>query len=115
MESKYNLIERIQGGLNNLKAEIENEINKYVQKKFPFEKILEEVIIPMYNKNFSNKELKEIIVFYSSPAGKKFYEILPSLAEENEARVMEFFITPLENESRKIYFNKLMKLESSIE
>ena len=39
-------------------------------------------IVPVYDKNFSEEELKEMIQFYQSPAGKKLVEKMPAVLQE---------------------------------
>ena len=50
-----------------------------------------EAITPVYDRHFSKEELKELITFYSSPAGKKIVKLMPTVLEESlEAALMYF-------------------------
>lgn len=51
-------------------------------KKKASEDSLIEMIIPIYDKYFSQEDIDGLIVFYESPAGKKFVSVLPDLTKE---------------------------------
>ena len=42
-------------------------------------------IVPVYDKNFSQEEIKETLRFYESPAGRHFLEIMPEVLRESQA------------------------------
>jgi uncharacterized protein len=44
---------------------------------------LVELIVPIYAKNFTSAELKELISFYQSPIGKKVVATLPAISQES--------------------------------
>jgi hypothetical protein len=46
---------------------------------------LEEPIIAIYDKNFSTDEIKQLVAFYQSPAGRKIVIQLPQLAQQSVA------------------------------
>lgn len=46
---------------------------------------LMEVIIPLYDKYFTEAELKEMIKFYQTPVGKKTIQVMPQLLQESMA------------------------------
>jgi uncharacterized protein len=41
------------------------------------------MIIPVYAKHFTEKEVKELIAFYKTPIGKKLVEKLPLISQES--------------------------------
>jgi hypothetical protein len=43
---------------------------------------LESVYVPLYDKYFAETELREIVTFYGTPAGRKMIAVLPSLMQE---------------------------------
>jgi hypothetical protein len=43
---------------------------------------LEAVYVPLYDKYFEETELREIVAFYRTPAGRKMIAVLPSLMQE---------------------------------
>jgi len=45
--------------------------------------------IDLYDKYFTNEEIKGLIQFYESPVGKKAVEVLPAITQESMKRGME--------------------------
>ena len=44
---------------------------------------LKNMYVPLYNKYFTEIEIKEMIVFYSSPLGQKTIQVMPALFQES--------------------------------
>ena len=51
-------------------------------ERIDFSKIIETVYHPLYDKYFTADELKEMVVFYRTPVGRKLMESMPSLMQE---------------------------------
>lgn len=47
-------------------------------------------VIPIYAKHLSTDDLKEILKFFESPAGKKYTAVLPDLGRETGRAALEF-------------------------
>lgn len=47
--------------------------------------IIEEVYVPLYDRNFEEQELREMVAFYGSPTGRKMIRVLPGLLQEGLA------------------------------
>ncbi|MCK4518617.1 MAG: DUF2059 domain-containing protein, partial [Candidatus Omnitrophica bacterium] len=58
-------------------------------QRVDMEQVIEEVYYPLYDKYFTESELKDIIVFHKSPAGKKFIEVAPQLFQESMQKFAE--------------------------
>jgi hypothetical protein len=58
---------------------IKDEISKVFAEEMP--KLMAE-IVPIYAKHFTQDEVKGLIVFYSTPLGKKTIETMPALMNE---------------------------------
>ncbi|HEX4461745.1 MAG TPA: DUF2059 domain-containing protein [Polyangia bacterium] len=43
------------------------------------------LIVPIYDQNLSQEDIRELIKFYGSPTGKKFVSVLPKITEESMA------------------------------
>jgi hypothetical protein len=50
---------------------------------------LSSMYIELYDKYFTNDEIKGLIQFYESPVGKKAIAVLPAIAQESMKRGME--------------------------
>lgn len=48
-------------------------------------------LVPVYAKRFTMAELQELIVFYSSPTGKKFLANMPDIMQESIQAMLTYF------------------------
>jgi hypothetical protein len=46
---------------------------------------LVDLIVPVYDRNLTHDDVKELIRFYQSPTGKKFVSVLPKVTQESMA------------------------------
>jgi hypothetical protein len=46
---------------------------------------LVDLIVPVYDRNLSEDDVKQLIKFYESPTGKKFVSVLPKITQESMA------------------------------
>jgi hypothetical protein len=44
---------------------------------------LVDLIVPVYDRNLAQEDIKELIRFYESPTGKKFVSVLPKITQES--------------------------------
>jgi hypothetical protein len=44
---------------------------------------LVDLIVPVYDRNLTHEDVKELIKFYDSPTGKKFVAVLPKITQES--------------------------------
>jgi hypothetical protein len=58
-------------------------------ERLDFSQIIEAVYPPLYDKYFSEEELREMLAFYRRPVGRKSIEVMPSLMQEAGGGVEE--------------------------
>jgi uncharacterized protein len=46
---------------------------------------LVDLIVPVYDRNLTHDDVKELIRFYESPTGKKFVAVLPKITQQSMA------------------------------
>jgi hypothetical protein len=63
-------------------------------ERLDFSTIIETVYTPLYDKTFSEEELRQMLAFYRTPVGRKTIEVTPSLMQEAAAGV-EAAVRPL--------------------
>ncbi len=63
-------------------------------ERLDFSTIIETVYTPLYDKTFSEEELRQMLAFYRTPVGRKTIEATPSLMQEAAAGV-EAAVRPL--------------------
>ena len=61
-------------------------------EKIDFNKVLEEISVPLYDKYFTEIELRDLVAFYKSPTGKKVIEVMPNLMAESMARATDIIV-----------------------
>jgi hypothetical protein len=57
-----------------------------IMEKIDFNKVVEDISVPLYDKYFSESELSDLVVFYKSATGKKILEVMPNLVSESMTR-----------------------------
>jgi hypothetical protein len=73
--------------LSNMKKSLPNVPEVFwtdVAKEIHTEELVS-LIVPIYDQNLSQDDIRELIKFYSSPTGKKFVSVLPKITEESMA------------------------------
>jgi len=63
-------------------------------ERLNFSTIIEAVYPPLYDKYFSEAELRQMVAFYRTPAGRKSIEVMPSLMQE-AGHAVEAAVWPL--------------------
>lgn len=79
-------------------VEESNRLSKKLQenlfKKVNFNQILEEIMIGLYDKNYSTEELNDLLAFYKTPTGQKTLKITQKLMEDS-MRLSEEKLLPI--------------------
>ena len=52
-------------------------------------RVIEDVSVELYDKYFTEGEIKDLIVFYKSPTGKKTIDVLPKMFAESITNTMD--------------------------
>ncbi len=59
------------------------DVIKSIKDEIKVDELITE-LVPVYQKNFNEAEIKEIITFYDSPAGKKLVEKMPQIMQDTQ-------------------------------
>ncbi len=84
-EKKQEMIKKVNQDMNR----IVQQFNQRLMEKLDFNKIMETVYYPLYDKYFTEADLQAMIDFYKSPTGKKTISVMPQLIVESMQRVSE--------------------------
>lgn len=68
--------EKFAGIMENIMVEVVNEVKELSNKLVNVE------MVNIYDKHFTHEEIKDLITFYESPAGKKILERSPEITSE---------------------------------
>lgn len=63
-------------------ARVGSRLREFFAKELNAARVLEEIIIPLYDRNFTDAELRDLIAFYDSPTGKKMVALAPKMTME---------------------------------
>ena len=75
-----------------LKARFSTMVKDYevhIKKSMPYDKVTNEIYMPLYKETFSHIEVKELIKFYQSPIGEKALEFNRRVGQEASKRTAE--------------------------
>jgi len=61
---------------------VEEEVKNIIDEVFLSDKVLSEMMYPIYGSRFTETELTELIEFYRTPLGKKLIRVLPEITQE---------------------------------
>lgn len=64
-------------------AVMEREMNALFTEQIDAPGGLTEMVIPIYDRHFTHEELRGIIAFYETPAGRKAITVLPQVMQES--------------------------------
>jgi len=85
--------QRLLARLENFDAFAERFRALFVER-LNFSTIIETVYPPLYDKTFSEEELRQMVAFYRTPVGRKTIEVMPSLMQE-AGRGVEDAVRPI--------------------
>lgn len=101
---------RIENNINQASQRAFDHFQAEMAKRINFSDLLEQVWLGVYDKHFTDEELKELIAFYKSPVGGKIINLLPQMMGEMFPKLQEL-ISPviietmgeiLENEKKNL-------------
>lgn len=61
-----------------------------------FKKMMDEDMIAMYDKYFSQKEINDYITFYKSPSGQKFIKVTPNISKDLMMIMMQKYVPQIQ-------------------
>jgi hypothetical protein len=97
------MIEQAVAGTSGLSPEAQSELRAHLSgaqgflanlhtrlsQRIDFQQLLQGVVIPIYDRHFDEQDLREMVAFYRTPAGRKAVAILPQIAQETIQEVSE--------------------------
>lgn len=73
-----------------------------IMERIDFNKLVEDISVPIYDKYFTESELKDLIAFYKSPTGTKVIEVMPNLFAESITRATEIMMPKITDIIRQL-------------
>ncbi|MEB3283362.1 MAG: DUF2059 domain-containing protein [Lyngbya sp.] len=98
-------------------ATLSREMNRITQKynrlfleRVDYQQIVEEVYYPLYDKYFTEEDLRVLIDFYKSPTGQKTIEVMPQLLQESIQRTTQVIGPTITRIMQEIITEELQRL-----
>jgi hypothetical protein len=73
-----------------------DRLQEEYMKEVQFEDLIDEIYVPIYDKYFTEDEIRDLLDFYKSPTGKKMLEKSPDLMRESMQKAT-LIINPIMN------------------
>ncbi|MFN6067013.1 MAG: DUF2059 domain-containing protein, partial [Pseudanabaena sp.] len=79
-----------------------------VIKQIDINQLIEQVSYPIYDKYFTESELRDIIGFYKSPTGKKAINVLPQIMVDSMSRTNDILLPKMSRIMTEIISEELL-------
>jgi hypothetical protein len=106
--------EELRKAVGESSARIEKLARDFFANESAIAKISEKAIFEVYDKTFSETELKELIVFFRTPTGRKASKFLPSVGDQVGKVVQEEMMARLKELIEPRFQIETGKLEQSV-
>lgn len=86
-----------------------------IQAKIDFHKLIEDISFPLYDKYFTDSELRDLVSFYKSPTGKKVIEVMPNLLTETINQTASAVLPRMTEIMTQIQKEETVRMEKEIQ
>jgi hypothetical protein len=118
VDSRTDLTDQEKEKIKAMAAESYISFSERFRKRLPevvdYQKYIQETVFPLYDKFYSEQEIKDLIAFYSTPTGQKVIDTMPELMAESQASAVRTLIPqilPLVQELTKEEFDRIAPLK----
>jgi len=91
-------------------------ISKRLHELFPqrinLAQLVEDISYPIYDKYFTESELRDLITFYSSSTGRKSIELTPKLLVESLEKTSEIIVPKIQQLMKEVMNEELKRLDA---
>ncbi|MDP3506796.1 MAG: DUF2059 domain-containing protein [Candidatus Melainabacteria bacterium] len=81
-------------------------------QKIDLSKVMQDVALQVYDKNFTESEMQDIITFYKTPTGKKTLQALPAVMSESMEMTTALITPPLGEIMKQVLEEERARLRS---
>lgn len=80
-----------------------NELMKATMQttRLIMKKMMDEDMVALYDKYFSQKEINDYIAFYKTPSGQKFIKVTPDISKDLMGIMMKKYVPEIQNAVKK--------------
>ena len=90
-------------------------VDEFFEKEFDMTKAIDDLMIPIYDKHFTDSEIRDLVTFYRSPVGQKVITSMPELMMETMTGFMEKLGPKLREFMNRVTEEELAALKKSTE
>ena len=101
--------------INESIARTTQRVTEFFKTGLDLEKVIEEITIPIYDRHFTEAELRDFVAFYKTPAGKKSISLMPQLMMETMATFSEKVSPKLMEFLKKVTDDELATLKQKLD
>lgn len=98
----------VQKQFNDIVSRLAVKYRDRVLKKIDLNQLVEQVSYPIYDKYFTESELRDIIGFYKSSTGKKAISVLPQITIDSISRTNDILLPKLSSIMTEIITEELL-------
>jgi len=102
-QSQGAMIEQVVAGSSGLSPEEQSELREHLggaqgflaklrtrlPERIDFQELMQGVVMPIYDRHFDEQDLREMVAFYRTPAGRKAVSLMPQIMQETLQGVAE--------------------------
>lgn len=101
---------RAEARVNEAAERVVERIQIEIPKRINYAEVLEQVLTEIYDKHFTEEDLKELVALYKTPTAQKFVKLAPQMSVEAMPKVQEMILPTItqtiteivEDEKKKI-------------
>jgi uncharacterized protein len=86
-------------------------VHEMMMKQINVPELIEQVVVPLYDKYYTESELRDLIAFYKTPTGQKMITVQPQLTGEAMSRTMQYLMPKMEAVTKQISEEMLNELK----
>lgn len=88
--------QELKKSISDANERVDKAVKDFLTDEKAMTALSEEIIYQIYDKNFTDSELKELITFYQTPVGKKAAAFLPTLSKQVEKAFSDSVVAKLQ-------------------
>ena len=92
-------------------AKSTGRVHELMMKQISVPELIEQVIVPLYDKYYTESELKDLIAFYKTPTGQKSIAVQSQLMGEAMSKTMEYLGPKMEGITKQMSEEMLNELK----
>lgn len=92
-------------------ARSSERLRQLFMQKIDLSNVMQEVALVVYDKNFTESEMQDIITFYKTPTGKKTLQALPAVMSESMEMTTALITPPLSDIMKQVMAEERERLQ----